>query len=101
MPLEVAAVNVWQVLGSGEGFMRAGKVERFALSGFVRARSPNEAASQAIAIAKHQFAGLDQLQDTARRWPLINWEEIQDASALALAPDLLDKLELHWASDEA
>ena len=94
-------MSVWQVFGVGEGFVRGGKVDSFELSGFVQAQSANDAASRAIALAKLQFTELDQLSEAARRWPLINWDEIQDASALALGPELLDKLELHWASDEA
>lgn len=94
-------MSVWQVFGIGEGFIRAGKVDSFELSGFVRAQSANDAAIRAIALAKLQFTGLDQLSDAARRWPLINWDEIHDASSLALEAELLDKLELHWPSDEA
>lgn len=94
-------MSVWQVFGVGEGFVRYGKVDSFELSGFVQAQSANEAASRAIALAKLQFAGLNQLNEGARCWPLINWGEIQDASALALGTELLDKIELHWGNDEA
>jgi hypothetical protein len=101
MPHEITAMSVWQVFGLGEGFVRGGKVDSFELSGFVQAQNANDAASRAIALAKLQFTDLDQLSEAAWPRPLINWGEIQDASALTLEPQLLDKLELHWASDEA
>lgn len=94
-------MSVWQVLGFGEGFVRSGKVESFELSGFVRASSACDAASRALSIARHQVTELTQMNDEAQRWPLINWNEIQEADALALSPEQLDKLELHWASDVA
>lgn len=101
MPHEVAAMSVWQVLGIGEGFVRSGKVDAFELSGFVQAPSAREAASRALSIAKQQVAELTQMNEAAQRWPLINWNEIQEADALALSPGQLDKVELHWASDAA
>lgn len=94
-------MSVWQVLGIGEGFVRAGKVHSFELSGFVQAPSANEAASRALSIAKQQVAELAQMNEAAQRWPLINWNEIQEADASALGPDQLDKVELHWANDAA
>ena len=94
-------MSVWQVLGIGEGFVRSGKVDSFELSGFVQAPSAREAASRALSIAKQQVAELTQMNEAAQRWPLINWNEIQEADALALSQGQLDKVELHWASDAA
>lgn len=94
------ATKVWQVLGTGEGFVRNGVAEAFELAGFVHADNAADAWRQAVSIASSQWPELAQadcegLPRGVRR-AVINADEIQDARNLPLDPAEIDQVQLIW-----
>ena len=96
------AAKVWQVLGSGEGFLRDCAPANFELSGFVRANDSSAAWTRAIEIARSQWLELAQADGKGIPRAVINPDEIEDASGLKLDAREIDQVEIAWkgASDD-
>jgi hypothetical protein len=73
-------MKCWQILGFGEGFLRADKVVGFELSGFVFADTLDESFARAISLAKLDHPELAQADKIDFPRPVINAEEIYDVT---------------------
>ena len=92
--------KVWQVLGTGEGFVRNGVRAGFDLSGFVYASNPNTAWTRAIEIARARWPEIAQTDATDFPRPVVNADEIEDASRLDLGLAEIDHVVIIWEGEE-
>src|SRR5215472_13471686 len=92
--------KVWQVQGFGEYFLRRGRRSNVEVSGFVRAEGPDDAWRRVIEMARDAYPEISQIDDQSIPRAVLNCDEIEDASALDLAPEQIDRIEVYWDDRE-
>jgi hypothetical protein len=94
------STRVWQVIGTGEGFVRNGVRAGFDLSGFVCADDPNTAWTRAMEIARTRWPELAQADAEGFPRAVVNANEIEDASRLDLDPAEVDRIAIAWEGEQ-
>jgi hypothetical protein len=87
-------MKMWQILGYGEGFLRANKELGFCLDGLVYADSAKDAFDRAIALANRNWPEISQAENADPPRPVINAEEIVEVKG---EPNGLEEgVEVFW-----
>ena len=92
--------RLWHVLGFGEGFTRNGTTSSVEITGLVRAVDPSRAWEKAVALARIQSPEIAQTDSSAVPRPVLNCDEINEATSPQMDMTHVDQVELHWNGNE-